>query len=382
MSGIKTNDGGAITYHNYKGNVGYSIYVPPNVTSDTPIFTYTYGGGRKDDWYSAYHTHGNYGIYDALIANGSDSIVIMPNMDWGDNWGENTMGIINSVREQYGITNLNVSGSGFSKGGFGGFDIVAENIRQNPDIDPQVVFFVDDYSSTYYMARNKLNNGKAELFAQNNTVFFAYDPYWKSPDNYKTYIDAGINIVRVEPKDFEHIQINANFFKNGIYDYMAGGSLPADGYVYKVYNKETGLWEEIEYSKISTVDRLYDFYSIDTLQSKINKLLGLTGYQIKSDSGVIEGYLNRIVGCIKNSKFLTASLNSFSGTSDTSVPSQVPACVRKYFINVAKVLNELTTLTDTVATIDPNYQAVDQQLFSLIGNGNSNSMSSNDVDNS
>ena len=379
MAVIKTNDGGTITYH-YEKNVGYSIYVPENVTKDTPIFTYTYGGGRVADWGRMYSCDGDYGIYDGLIANGSNSIVIMPDMGWSNNLGEITMDIINSVREEYGITNMNVFGSGYSKGGFGGFDVVAENIRQNPNLDPQVVFFIDDYSSTYYMAENKLGNGKAELFAQNNTVFFTYDPPWKSPDKYKAYIDAGINIVRVEPKNFEHVQINADFFRNGIYDYMTGKSLPKDGYVYKIYNKESGNWEEIEYNKISTVDKLYDFYSIDILQSKTKKLLGLTGYQIKSDGGVVENYLNRIISSVKKSRFLTNSLDQFSSTSDTNVPSQVPFSVRRYFINVAAMLEKITSLTDTIATIDPGYQTIDQQLLSLMGNSNSSSVSSNNTD--
>lgn len=373
MAGIPTSDGGSITYHNYKGNVSYSIYVPANVSADTPIFTYTYGSGRTDDWWSRYHSAGNYGIYDALIANGSDSIVIMPTMDWGADWGKNTMEIINSVRAEYGITNLNVSGSGFSKGGFGGFDIVAENIRQNPDLDPQVVFFVDDYSSTYYMARNKLGNGKAELFAENNTVFFAYDPYWKGTDKYQAYIDAGINVIRVEPANYDHVQINANFFKNGIYDYMAGEQLPADGYVYKVYNKNTGSWEEIEYSQIATVDKLYDFYGIDNLQTKINTILGLASYDIKSDNEVVAEYLNKILSCIKSSNFLTASLDSFAGSSDTNVPSQVPYCVRKHFISVAKMFTKLTSLMDTVASIDPSYQETDQNLVNMVNGINDSS---------
>lgn len=369
MAGRTTNDGGSITYHNYKNNVGYALYIPKNVTADTPIFTYTYGSGRTDNWYSRYHPNGNYGVYDALLENGSNSIIIMPTMDWGDNWGENTIGIINSVREQYGITNLNVSGSGFSKGGFGGFDIVAENIRQNPGLDPQVVFFIDDYSSTYYMANHKLSNGNAELFAKNNTIFFAYDPHWKGTDKYQAYIDAGINIVRVEPENFDHSAINSNFFKNGIYDYMAGESLPKDGYIYKVYNKETGNWEEIEYSKVATIDRLYDYYSVDILQSKIKKLSALSLYVIKSDSGIIEGYLNHIVGTIKDTSFLMTSILNFDGSSTTNAPSQIPACVRRYFANSSKTMEHLISLMDAIAEIDPSYQEVDQNLLTMVNAG-------------
>lgn len=376
MSGIQTKDGGSITYHNYNGGVGYALYVPKNVTADTPIFTYTYGGGKKNDWYSGYHVNGHYGIYDALIENGSDSIVVMPAMSWDADWGANTIGIINSVRQEYGITNLNVSGSGFSMGGFGGFEAVAENIRQNPDIDPQVVFFVDDYSDTYYQVKKVLaENGRAELFAQNNTIFFAFDPHWKSPDNYQPYIDAGINIVRVEPQNFDHIAINANFFKNGIHDYMNGASLPQEGYTYKVYNKETNNWEEIEYNQIATIDKLYNYYTACTLQSKINKLSSLSGYVIKSDSGVIEQYLNNIVGTIKESSFLNSPVADFGGSSTTNVPSQIPNSVRKHFINNAKTIDKLVSLMDTVAKIDPAYQAADQNLLSMINTNNSSNTS-------
>ncbi len=367
MSGIRTNDGGSIEYRNYKNGVGFALYVPPKVNADTPIFTYTYGSGQKEDWYSVYQSNGNYGIYDGLIENGSDSIVIMPYMGWDADWGGNTLDIINSIRQEYGITNLNVSGSGFSKGGFGGFVTVAENIRQNPNIDPQVVFFVDDYSNTYYQAKSMLDsNGRGELLAKNNTILFAYDPDWKSPSNYRAYIQAGLNMVRVEPQNSIHAAINANFFKNRIYDYMAGASLPQEGYVYKVYNREKGTWLEIDCSKIATIDKLYDYFDIDTLKSKIYKLSSLSEYEIKSDGGVVEQYLNNIIGTIKSSGFLNSPIAEFGGSSTTSVPSQIPGCVRKYFISTAKTIERLVGLMDAISEIDPSYQSVDQNLLSMM----------------
>lgn len=366
---INTAGGGTISYGSY-GGVSYSIYVPANVNANTPIFTYTYGGGGKADWWSSYHSNGNYGPFDGLIANGGDSIVIMPNMAWDADWGNNTMGIINSVREEYGITNLNVSGSGFSKGGFGGFDIVAANIKQNKNLDPQVVFFIDDYSSTYYSASAKMTEENIKAFTENNTVFFCYDPPWKSTDNYQAYIDAGINIVRVEPKYYDHIDINSYFFKNGIYDYMAGGCLPEEGYTYKVYNSETGQWEVIEYEEIATVDRLYSFYGSSNLKSAIARISSLGLYEFGSDSAVIEGYLNDIISKIKSSNFLTATIESFGGSSTTKVPSAIPSAVQNYFAKVARNLESIASLTETIAKIDPTYQATDRNLANSVVSDN------------
>lgn len=268
--------GGTISYHNYEGNVGYSIYVPENVTADTPIFTYTYGGGGKADWYSGYHSNGNYGPFDALLEYGGDSIVIMPAMPWDADWGGNTNDIIEKVREEYGITNLSVSGGGFSKGGFGGFDVVVENIRRNPDIEPQVVFFIDDYSQkTYYCSNRLLTDEMKGLLQENETILFTFDPVWKSTDKYQPYIDAGLNVIRVEPKNYDHIAINSNFFKNGIYDYMAGGELPVEGYKYYrqvvTVDPETGEsivnWEEIDATLINTKEGLYNYLELEYVTS-------------------------------------------------------------------------------------------------------------------
>lgn len=362
---INTNGGGTISYESYNG-ITYSIYVPADVNADTPIFTYTYGGGRTADWWSSNHENGNYGPYDGLIANGGDSIVIMPSMDWGADWGNNTMQIINAVREEYGITNLNVSGSGFSKGGFGGFDIVAANIKQNENLDPQIVFFIDDYSSTYYSASAKMTDENLQAFTENNTIFFCYDPPWKSTDNYQAYLDAGINIVRVEPTNYDHIAINANFFRDGIYDYMAGDSLPEEGYTYKIYNRETGEWEVIDYNEILTVEKLYSFYGSSNLKSAIARISSLGLYEFGSDSVVIEEYLNDIIAKIKGSNFLTVAIDSFSGSSITSVPSQIPSAVQNYFVKVAKNLESIASLLNTIAQIDPTYQSVDQNIASSV----------------
>ena len=43
---VRTNDGGQIVLKQFKENVEYAIYVPPNVNPETSVFTYVYGSSK------------------------------------------------------------------------------------------------------------------------------------------------------------------------------------------------------------------------------------------------------------------------------------------------------------------------------------------------
>ena len=267
---VQTNDGGQIVLKQFKDNVEYAIYVPPNVNPDTSIFTYVYGSGRKSGWYT------KNGPYDALIQNGSDSIVIFPSMNWNDDWGKNTMEIVNSVRSEYGIVNNNISGGGFSYGGDGGYRVVLENLKQQgpTNLDPQIVYLIDDYSNMTYKGFNStLSSDDINYFKENNTLFFTYEN--KASAATEAFAKAGLNIIKVKCDDGSHTGIRANFFRNGIYDYMAGDSLPLDGYTYQkavvTVDPETGKqivrWENIDISSIDTKEKLYNYYGLESKSS-------------------------------------------------------------------------------------------------------------------
>ena len=269
---VNTNDGGQIVLKQFKDNVEYAIYVPPNVNPDTQIFTYVYGSGRKSGWYT------KNGPYDALVQNGSDSIIIMPSMNWNEDWGKNTMEIVNSVRGEYGIVNPNISGGGFSYGGDGGYRVVLENLKQQgpTNLDPQMVYLIDDYSNKTYKGFNAtLSSEDINYFKENNTLFFTYEN--KNSAATEAFAKAGLNIIRVKCADGSHTGIRANFFKNGIYDYMAGDSLPLEGYTYQkavvTVDPKTGKqivsWETIPRELINTKDKLYEYYGFES-KSKIN----------------------------------------------------------------------------------------------------------------
>ena len=336
--------------------VKYSIYVPENVNSNTPIFTYVHGsGGPNGDWSDSKR---------GIMQNGSDSIIIMPTMAWNRDWGEETMKVVNVVKQQYGITNSNVSSAGFSMGGFAGYTNLAANIKQNPDADPQIGFFIDDYSNkSYYGYKTAIADEETmNLFRENNSVFFIMENASKDKNATLAYAQSGVNVIRVVCARGDHMAINKDFFANGMYDYMAGGVLPQENYRYQKYNPTTGKWEDIPYESISTLDALYDYYGLDTSKFSLDNLYSLADIKIKSDDKTLENHINNIRGTIRNAKFLTTNYSSANFLSTTKIPRGIPDMIAAYFDNTAALLNSIARKTVSIAKIAGEIEYQDKQL--------------------
>ena len=125
--------------------IKYKLYVPDNVNEDTPVFVYAYGSGDPN-------------MEKCIAEHGSDSIVIGTIIDYKADIGKLTMDIVNEVKDEYGVSSTIVSPSGFSLGGPVGLKVAAENIRRNPDCEPQTVFFVDGYGTYFYNPKLHLND--------------------------------------------------------------------------------------------------------------------------------------------------------------------------------------------------------------------------------
>ena len=368
MEDIVYAKNGRIEYRKFEDGINYAVYIPDNVNEDTNIFTYVYGSGQKKGWYSG--TGSGYGPYDALIENASDSIVIMPDMRWGEAWGPKSMDIVESVKTELGVTNTNISGGGFSYGGFGGYEVVAENLRRNgaSNLPPQVVYFIDDYSKKTHDNPNAvLNDDAIELFKENNTVFFTFASKSNDADATKRYAKAGLNVIRVECQEGEHMTIKKNFFQNQVYDYMDGGVLPQEGYTYQkyVYDEETGKWSwvDINYESIATLDKLYQFYGTGEVNSvsQTEKLMNLEDLILKSDDKVLETSLNAIRAAIRSTGMLSSpSVGGFSST--TKMPSGVPAIVSSYASSTVSLLTKLANETSQFARIG---ESINEMNFNL-----------------
>ena len=342
-----------------ENGIKYKVYVPENVTADTPIVTYAYGTGDP-------------GIEKCILENGSDSVFIMTIVDWKADLGTITMNIVNEVKQEYGITSTTVTPSGFSLGGFAGYNTAAENIRQNPDCEPQTVFLIDTYGTIFYNPSLYLNDTDTiNLFKENQTIFFALDHTQKTTDINTLYAEAGLNIIQVKCIGQGHGDINASFFNEGMYDYMAGHVLPKDGYIYSVYNKETGKWEEIPYEKVSNKDELYSYFNIDTFASNMNRLYTLPDITIKSSNKVLETYLNAIRRELRNTSFLTANFNEASFDSTTKVPTSIPNMITEYFKMTSSLLNSIANKTTSIAKIAGEIDLLDKNMANRLDNINS-----------
>ena len=342
-----------------ENGIKYKVYVPENVTADTPIVTYAYGTGDP-------------GIEKCILENGSDSVFIMTIVDWKADLGTITMNIVNEVKQEYGITSTTVTPSGFSLGGFAGYNTAAENIRQNPDCEPQTVFLIDTYGTIFYNPSLYLNDTDTiNLFKENQTIFFALDHTQKTTDINTLYAEAGLNIIQVKCIGQGHGDINASFFNEGMYDYMAGHVLPKDGYIYSVYNKETGKWEEIPYEKVSNKDELYSYFNIDTFASNMNRLYTLPDITIKSSNKILETYLNAIRRELRNTSFLTSNFNEASFDSTTKVPTSIPNMITEYFKMTSSLLNSIANKTTSIAKIAGEIDLLDKNMANRLDNINS-----------
>ena len=333
-----------------KGNgIKYKMYVPENVNADTPVFTYALGSGDP-------------GIEKCVLEQGSDSIFIVTVVDYNNNIDKVTMNIVDEVKQEFGVTSTIVTPSGFSLGGPVGYKTAAENIRRNPGCEPQTVFLVDAYGTYFYNPKLHLNDQETlNLFKENNTVFFALDHPLKTTDVNTQYAQAGLNIIQVKCIGQGHGDINASFFNEKMYDYMAGQSLPKDGYVYSMYNSETGEWEEIPYEEIATKADLNSYFGMDTLTSNIERLNKLQDITVKSDDKTLENYLNNIRSSIRNTNFLTASFNLSYG-STTKVPTAIPEIITEYFTSTSTLLNKIAKKTSQIANITVEIEKLDTDM--------------------
>ena len=262
------------------GGMWANVYVPENVNANTDVFVFVHGGGtsnedRSNDWNSV--------INHQINQNGNDSIIVMPTMGerYAEDWASNTMDIVENVRSDYGITNMNVTSSGFSNGGWGATRTTIENIQRNPNLEPQVLFLLDDYGiNTQNPSVNMLGNGGQEAFLQNDTIIMSYVSKAAAAEGVvsdKTnqldvLASSGANLIRVVCDDGNHQAIKNDFFKNGLADYTNGSAtLPVDGYTYQkavatvdpVTGEKTITWEDVNVNDINTREKLYNYFGID-----------------------------------------------------------------------------------------------------------------------
>lgn len=372
-----------MNYENYDkiqrvrfGEIICSIYLPKNISSDTEVFCFTHGGAAND--------RNNWAIVESYLnENKSNNIVIMPSIsgNFDPEWSSKIIDIIEQIQEHYGLKSKNVASSDFNFGGWSTYQITIENIKRNPDIGPQILFLTDDYNpSASHIANNVLTNEEKEILLKNNSILFLYqqwEPLYQSSNkshSNQRYAADGLNIIKVICNYRGHQEIKSNFFKNRIIDYTTSTiTLPKEGYTYQKYDKNTGNWSDIDVTSISTIDKLYSFFGIETrniysFENKLSKLSSLNIFSldqlaVTSDSKTLVNNVNNVISKIKSTNFIQNKPSfSIDYSSTTKVPAEINRVVSDFFQSNAELLLKLSNDMNSIIQIGATFDELNKQL--------------------
>lgn len=356
------------------------LYVPDKIDENTSIFIFEHGSG-----------HGLSEVQAYAETTQPNQIIIAPyrsGSSTNDSKHYNElMNMIESVRKEYNITNNNLTSSGFSAGGYYGLAAVSANIEAHQgNIGPQIVCMVDDFSDSIYNPESTYSKLNLDNLKDNNSIMFMLEQPCKylGGDTGKAankaadyYAEQGLNVIRVECKtpngSNAHSTVKQRFFDSGFAEFSQGTTtLPDDDcFVYRIYNKETQKWEEIDVNEINTLNKVYNYFGIDGnvktgkvyegnlkyLQEILDgRVINLDNIDISSDLGIVLSNVNNVFSQIRNTTIVNNGISLVEGTSAINVLSQISGVINTYYNNVITLLcnlaNTLKQIEDSAYTFD------------------------------
>lgn len=356
------------------------LYVPDKIDENTSIFIFEHGSG-----------HGLSEVQAYAETTQPNQIIIAPyrsGSSTNDSKHYNElMNMVESVRKEYNITNNNLTSSGFSAGGYYGLAAASANIEAHKgNIDPQIVCMVDDFSDSMYNPESTYNKLNLDNLKDNNSIMFMLEQPCKylGGDTGKAankaadyYAEQGLNVIRVECKtpngSNAHSTVKQRFFDSGFAEFSQGTTtLPDDDcFVYRIYNKETQKWEEIDVNEINTLNKVYNYFGIDGnvkagkvyegnlkyLQEILDgRVINLDNIDISSDLGIVLSNVNNVFSQIRNTTIVNNGISLVEGTSAINVLSQISGVINTYYNNVITLLynlaNTLKQIEDSAYTFD------------------------------
>ena len=341
------------------------LYVPDKIDENTSVFIFEHGSG-----------HGLSEVQAYAETTQPNQIIIAPyrsGSSTNDSKHYNElMDMVESVRKEYNITNNNLTSSGFSAGGYYGLAAASANIEAHQgNIDPQIVWMVDDFSDSMYNPESTYNKLNLDNLKDNNSIMFMLEQPCKylGGDTGKAankaadyYAEQGLNVIRVECKASNgsnaHSTVKQRFFDSGFAEFSQGTStLPNSEYfVYRAYNRDTHEWEEIDVNDINTINKVYNYFGIDG-NAKIGKIyegnlkylqevlgrnaINLDNIDISSDLGIVLSNVNNIYSQIKNTTIINNKVSLAVESSTTKIPSRIGELVSSYCGSVSTALCDL-----------------------------------------
>lgn len=371
------------------------LYVPDKIDENTSVFIFEHGSG-----------HGLSEVQAYAETTQPNQIIIAPyrsGSSTNDSKHYNElMNMVESVRKEYNITNNNLTSSGFSAGGYYGLAAASANIEAHQgNIGPQIVCMVDDFSDSMYNPESTYNKLNLDNLKDNNSIMFMLEQPCKylGGDTGKAankaadyYAEQGLNVIRVECKASNgsnaHSTVKQRFFDSGFAEFSQGTTtLPDDDcFVYRIYNKETQEWEEIDVNEINTLNKVYNYFGIDG-NAKIGKIyegnlkylqeildgrvINLDNIDISSDLGIVLSNVNNVFSQIRNTTIVNNGISLVEGTSAINVLSQISGVINTYYNNVITLLcnlaNTLKQIEDSAYTFDEGEKEIAKEAETVNG---------------
>ena len=371
------------------------LYVPDKIDENTSVFIFEHGSGHGLSEVQAYaETIQPNQIIIAPYRSGSST-------NDSKHYNE-LMDMVESVRKEYNITNNNLTSSGFSAGGYYGLAAASANIEAHQgNIGPQIVCMVDDFSDSMYNPESTYNKLNLDNLKDNNSIMFMLEQPCKylGGDTGKAankaadyYAEQGLNVIRVECKTSNgsnaHSIVKQRFFDSGFAEFSQGTTtLPDDDcFVYRIYNKETQEWEEIDVNEINTLNKVYNYFGIDGnaktgkiyegnlkyLQEILDgRVINLDNIDISSDLGIVLSNVNNVFSQIRNTTIVNNGISLVEGTSAINVLSQISGVINTYYNNVITLLcnlaNTLKQIEDSAYTFDEGEKEITKEAETVNG---------------
>ena len=363
----------------YKENVGgqtnYNIFVPDNVSEDTPVLFYAFNHGFTEK------------MKDDIIKQNGDVIVIVPENTPVHVGGETAnheyqseaIEVFNLIKEKYNLETTQFAQAGYSASYGCSIRTSADYIKSNPNAERQILISVDGCESDNGFPIYKSDY---EAISQNNPIIISYAQKYRQGHEIR-FTGGKTPILFVLDPDIPensssnwgryHNIIPNNFTSRGLYNDLMNfaigkGELPK-GYKYQVYDPSTGLVKDIEPEDAAS------FLGINTYQNAINKIyslreLTLEDMSVTSNSEVLLKHINYVINNIKGSSFIHDGITSnLSFNSTTKIPSQITDTAKEYYyitsILMLKLYDEIHEFAKISEQIEEDDRELEQEAIQL-----------------
>lgn len=355
----------------------FTAYIPENVSSNTPVFYYSYVVG------SDYETDKLWrGMEEDMARYNPNAIIIIPHdkqlVIGGENvathkYQTNAVNAFNMVKEDLNLETNQFINGGFSAGFGYGTRTLAHYLQENPDAERQVLFAVDGVINP----TANLQNSELQALKDNNTIIISFTQQKNHNYQANLFKSTGLPILYVVDNSIPentpdsqywriHDQVATDFYDKGLcgslIDFALGKSnieLP-EGYSLRYYDPETEKIREITSEEAAQLMNI-KASSIVISPKRLSALATLENLNIESNDEVLETYLNEIRGAIRKTSYLQGDFSS-NFTSTTQIPSILPSIVNQFFAATTTLLETIAEETAQFAKIGTSLVEQDNQM--------------------